>query len=514
MSHIESTRDANILNEHAADKSAFKLQPQEIIYPKNVSEIIQVINDNPQSTFSVRSGGTCMSGGSLIDGIIFNMTKYMNEVHVDAEARIATVEGGAMLKPVMEQAREHGLMFAPYPSSKDICGVGGVIGNNASGEKSIRFGATIDNVLGLEVVLPDGIVINTGALEIHNITNEQKERLAMLKHELMSLRHDAGEELTLRIGKVPKAASGYRLDRILSREGNIDITPIFVGAQGTLGIITKAVLKLVPLPQSPQLIAIPVHSIEELPLLLSTIMSYGPEAVETFDRHTFDKAEYLIPEDKKRVDQFFGPETQLMILAEISEATPVLTENKVSDLYNDLVSKQLHPTRITDAAIYTSLWNIRRNSFTLMKDYNPAGTHAVPCIEDIIIPIDAFDVFIKGLLAIIAKYKIAYGFHGHIGDGSLRIIPVFDWSFGKIVVAEKIINFSREVFSLIKSLGGNISADHSDGIIRSPFLKEFYGERIFAIFERVKQLFDPHLRFNPKKKTGGELKEIAARLID
>ncbi|MEN9647558.1 MAG: hypothetical protein RLY57_362 [Candidatus Parcubacteria bacterium] len=514
MSHIESTRDIAVLNEHAMDKSVFKLQPHEVVYPKSVAEIVEVIKNNSQSTFSVRAGGTCMSGGSLIDGIIFNMTKYMNKVTLDTEAHTATVEGGTMLKPVMDLAREHGLMFAPYPSSKDICGVGGVIGNNASGEKSIRFGATIDNVLGLEVVLPDGVVINTGVLEASNTTAEQKERLDVLKHELMSLRHDAGDELTLRIGKVPKAASGYRLDRIAAQGDVIDITPIFVGAQGTLGIITKAVLKLVPLPQSPQLIAIPVHSIEELPLLLKTIMSYGPEAVETFDKHTFDKAEFLIPEDKKRVDQFFGPETQLIVLAEISESTPQAIEKKVTDLYNDLVSKQLHPTRIIDNAVYTSLWNIRRNSFTLMKDYNPAGTHAVPCIEDIIIPIDAFDVFIKGLLAIIAKYKIAYGFHGHIGDGSLRIIPVFDWSYGKIVVAEKIINFSREVFSLIKSLGGNMSADHSDGIIRSPFLKEFYGERIFAIFEKVKKLFDPQSRFNPKKKTGGELKEIAARLID
>jgi FAD/FMN-containing dehydrogenase len=514
MSHTESTRDTNVLNEHATDKSVFKLIPQEVVYPKNAVEIIEIIKNNPQSIFSVRSGGTCMSGGSLIDGIIFNMTKYMNSVHIDADACTATVEGGSMLKPVMEEAHKLGLMFAPYPSSKDICGVGGVIGNNASGEKSIRFGATIDNVLGLEVILADGTILNTGILEKDNITQKQKDKSELLKNELLKLRSDAGDELKERIGKVPKSASGFRLDRISRSENEVDLTPIFVGAQGTLGIVTRAVLKLVPLPKSPKLIVVPVHILEELPLLLSTIMSYGPEAVETFDKNTFDKAQYLIPDDKKRCEQFFGQETQLIVLVELGEETPDATEIKTESLYNDLIDKKFGATRVTDTEIYTSIWNIRRNSFTLMKDYNPDGTHAVPCIEDIIIPISNFDVFIKGLLVIIAKHKIAYGFHGHIGDGSLRIIPIFDWSYGKIIVAEKIINFSKEVFALIKSLNGNISADHSDGIIRSPFLKEFYGERIFAIFEKVKKLFDPEQKFNPKKKTGGKFDQILKNLID
>ncbi len=511
MSDIEISNDEKVLEEHSRDKSVFKIKPKEVIFPKSVSEIQKTILDNSQENFSVRSGGTCMSGGSLIDGVIFNMTKYMSKVTIDPVGKTATAEGGAMLKTVMDMAHEHGLMFAPYPSSKDICGVGGVIGNNASGEKSIRFGATINNILGLEVVLSDGTIINTGVLENQN-NPEQRERLEKIQEGLLKLKNDAGKELLERMGNVPKVASGYRLDMI--NAGKPDITPIFSGAQGTLGMITKAVLKLTSLPNEPKLVVIPIDSIDGLPFILKTIMSHGPEAVETFDVNTFNKAPRLIPDCAERCKHFFNKNTHLVILAEFSEDIEYFAKKKATELINDLKKKNISSIEVTDKNTYDSIWNIRRNSFTLMNNFNDTNFHAVPCIEDIIVPINSFDILIESLMEIVAKYKISYGFHGHIGDGSLRIIPVFDWRQDKRILAENIINFTREVIVLVKSLRGNISADHSDGIIRSPFLKEFYGDNIFDIFKKIKNLFDPEGRFNSRKKTGGTFEEIYNRLVD
>ena len=136
-----------------------------------------------------------------------------------------------------------------------------------------------------------------------------------------------------------------------------------------------------------------------------------------------------------------------------------------------------------------------------MWDNNEEGFRAVPCIEDSIVPVAVFDVFVTKLLEIIARYNISYAYHGHIGEGALRVIPLFDMR--KSDVGETIISFTREVVALLLSLRGNPSADHSDGIIRSPFLKEFYGDDMYDVFTTIKEIFDPLHILNPYKKTGG-----------
>ncbi len=511
MSKPELLTDETTLNEHSRDVSVFQIVPRAVCYPKSALDIQSILAEHPEETFTVRVGGTCMSGGSLTDGMVFNMSKYMNAIKIDPEKMIAEVECGAMLKSVLDQAAEFELMFAPYPSSRDICGVGGVIGNNASGEKSIRLGATIDNILGLEVVLADGTIIRTGAMESTGESMGSMIRQASLKHELIKLRQKAGEELVERIGNVRKSASGYRLEKF---DGS-DLTPLFVGAQGTLGIATRALLKLVPIPKHLKLVVISIDAISELPFILKTVTRYNPEAVETFDINTFTYAKSQMPIDTAFCDRFFaGGNVGLVVLVELSEETEELTEARALDLCSILVQSGIRVETVGDKLIYQAIWNVRRHSFAIMRDCNIAGHHAVPCIEDVIVPISEFDKFIPALITILESYGIKYGFHGHIGEGSLRIVPVIDFQRSKEEVSSEIINLSREVFILIESLHGNISADHSDGIIRSPFVKEFYGDRIYGIFVQVKDLFDPKCKLNKGKKVRAGFDSIKKYLVD
>lgn len=514
----EVRTDTQTREVYATDASAFKRVPQAIYYPKSVTDIqnlVAMVHENRKkggtASLTVRAGGTDMSGGPLSSSWVVDLTKHLTAISIDPVAQTATVETGAYFRDIEEAARLHGLMFAPYPSSHLLCGIGGMLGNNASGEKSIRFGPTSNNVLSLEAVLADGSLFSAAPKPIEAATSRIEQGVAALYTRF-------GAALKKATGNVTKAASGYRLEKVIDKK-TFNAVPLFVGAQGTLGIITKATLKLVPIPEHRELILISAKTLLALPEIMKTVLAYNPEAVETFDINTFKKAQEHLPEHARAILPFIDASAHLFILAEFSEKTKKITEKQADACMEALEKKDCFTChaheawrvhRIHDPRIIDSAWQIRRNSFTLMRDHNADGFRAVPCIEDVIVPVTALGAFIEGLAKILKKRKIAYGFHGHIGDGSFRVIPVFD--FRSKTLEKDIAGLMEDVFRLVKKLKGNISADHSDGIIRTPYLQEFYGEKLYGAFVEIKKLFDPENIMNPNKKVGGTVELLNASL--
>ena len=484
---------------YAADASVFKMTPEAIYRPKNVADVQSVIalcrenrKKGGNASLTVRAGGTDMSGGPLSSSWIVDLTKYMNHVEIDPKAKTATVEAGAYFRDIEDAAKAHGLMFAAYPSSHRLCGIGGMIGNNASGEKSLRGGATSDNVLELEVVLADGSIRKVSSKPVAQANDSIETRIRALYDQF-------GASLKKATGSVKKAASGYRLEKAVQK-ATFNEVPLFVGAQGTLGIVTKAVLKLVPIPQYAELLLVSASSLPQLPDIVKTVLEHKPEGLETFDMNTYKKAQQHLSSHARAIVPFIDGEAQLFILAQFSEKSAAATKKQAETCMQILEEKGYFVRHITDSHVIESAWQVRRNSFTLMRDHNAPGYHAVPCIEDVIVPVTALGTFVEKLDQILKKRKIAYGFHGHIGDGSLRIIPVFD--FASKNLEANIAGLMTEVFAVVKKLKGNISADHSDGIIRSPYLKDFYGKDLYVAFEEVKKTYDPDNIMNPNKKTG------------
>lgn len=506
---VESVSDNKTLEVYAHDKSSFKIVPEKIFYPKNVAEISEIVrmcqeekNKGNDVSITMRAGGTCMSGGPLNTGWIVDMTKYMHSVSVDPKNKTATVEAGAYFRDIEDEAQKHGLIFAPYPSSHRICGIGGMLGNNASGEKSLRNGATGDNVLELEVVLADGSVRRIVPKDVQSVSDTTEK-------EIMELFHMYGEKLRTATGNVKKSASGYRLEKVM-KDGTFSEAPLFVGAQGTLGIITKAVLKLVPAPEHTELVVVSGNSLADIPPIIETIRAHNPEGLETFDGNTFAKAREHITEHAEKLLPYIDEHAHLFILAQFSESTEDATKAQASACKDALIAKGFRAEYVTNPADVEGAWQVRRNSFTLMRDFNEPHHKAVPCIEDVIIPQATLGEFVSELITILEKRCVHFGYHGHIGDGSLRVIPVFD--FASPTVSEEILGLMDEVFVLVRRLGGNISADHSDGIIRTPFLKSFYGDELYGVFERIKKLYDPQGIMNPNKKVGGTRAHVDTHL--
>ncbi len=502
---VEVSREPSVLETYSRDVSNFKMVPQAVFYPKNTEEVQAVVQKAASEgvAVSVRAGGTCMSGGSLNTGYVIDLTRYMNDVAVDAATRTATVAAGAYFRDIEDAAKVHGLFFPGYPSSNRLCGIGGMLGNNASGEKSLRHGATGVNTLELEVVLADGSVVTLREKAIAEAESEREQQLIALFHEY-------GAALKAAVGEVPKSAAGYRLDEVV-RNGRFNEIPLIVGAQGTLGIITKATLRLVPLPIHTELLIVSAEALKDLPDIVATAFLYHPEGLETFDKNTFARARQYLSEQADTILPYVVPDAELFILVQLSEETAEATSAQAAACLEALEAKGYFVRSVTEPAHVTAAWLVRRNSFTLMRDHNEEGFRAMPCIEDVIVPVATLGEFINELIVILERRGIIYGFHGHIGDGSFRVVPVFD--FRKDTVTDEIFGLMEEVFTLIKRLHGNMSADHSDGIIRTPFLTEFYGPELAGVFANIKTIYDSENRLNPGKKVGGTREDVVKALV-
>lgn len=507
MYSMHTSTEKNDLELYSVDSSIFKVTPVEIIYPKtiqDIQEIVRVATKN-KTIISVRAGGTCMSGGSLTSGTIIDMKKYMNAIKLHPYSKSVDIEMGAYYRDLEKTAQIHNLMFAPYTSSKDVCGIGGMVGNNASGEKSIRYGGTVDNVHSITVVLHDGSVHTFEEISEKECQKIAKEK-TVLGHIYASVRNiykEYGAVYGKRVGDVKKAASGYRLEHVYNHSKKTwNLSKLFVGSQGTLGVIVSAKLKLVPVPLYTRTVAIPVDELALLPKILQTIMQHNPEGVETFDVHTWQHTKQFLPEDALRVGDFFSHGEKLIVLAQFSEKTQKETDTTAHACVGILTNIAPRTAYIADASMVKSLWAIRRSSFRVLRDasYDTPMKKAVPCIEDIIVPVSKYDVFIPKLIEILTRMNIEFGFHGHIGDGALRVIPIIDFT-DRVQAVSIIEQLCSEVFSLIKELDGNTSADHGDGIIRTPFLREFYGDILYEhVILAIKHTFDPHQVFNSDKK--------------
>lgn len=504
---MHTSHDKKDLELYSTDSSIFKVTPKEILYPKNMREIQEAVRNaaDKGEVLSVRAGGTCMSGGSLTTGTIIDMKRFMNSVRILPYSKSACIEMGAYYRNLEAAAKIHNLMFAPYTSSKDVCGIGGMIGNNASGEKSIRHGATIQNVHAVTVVLHDGEVYSFEEITEAECLklSKQKTTLGHIYKDVREIYKKYGTAYDKRVGDVKKASSGYRLEHVFNQKTKRwNLAKLFIGSQGTLGVVVSAELKLVPIPLYTRTIAIPIDELACLPLILQTIMKYNPEGVETFDINTWHHAKTCMPGDTLRISNYFLHGEKLIVLAQFSEKTQTGTDTIAEACVTALSEFAPRTAYIADPVLVQSLWAVRRSSYRVLRDaiYDSPNKRAVPCIEDIVVPVSKYDVFIPRLLEILTRLDVEFGFHGHIGDGALRVIPIVDFTDSEKGLL-KVEEMCVDVFELVKELGGNTSADHGDGIIRTPFLRNFYGDELYeGVILGIKNIFDPYGIFNNDKK--------------
>ena len=529
--------DVEIIKKYSHDASLLEVKPSVVVYPKDeidIKNIVQFVNENkikfPELSVTGRSAGSDMTGGPLSESIILDFTKYFKKDDIDFEKLEAVVGPGVFYRDFESIALPKHISYPSYPASKQLAAFGGMMMNNSAGERTLRYGQTRDYVLELKMVLSDGNEYTIKPLT----TVEAKKKMTQgdfegeLYRKTYELVEKNYEEIKNAEPQVHKNSSGYALWKILDKEKNIfDLTQLFVGSQGTLGILTEAKVRLIKEKSFRRMIVLFFKSWDDLPLVVNEVLPYGPESMETFDDATLKLGIRFMPEIAKKahtsflkfVMQFL-PEfwvgikmlrlPKLIVMIELTEDNQIETDRKTEEIVEKLGKFRGIQLRVLKSELdEEKYWVMRRESFNLLRQH-VHGKRTAPFVEDFCILPEKMPEFLPKLLKILKDNKIKANIAGHAGDGNYHIIPLMDLT--KESEREKIVPVSEKVFALIKEYGGTITAEHNDGIIRTPYLPLMFGEKIYNLFVEIKNIFDPQNIFNPGKKVGGSKEYINSHI--
>ncbi|MEK7093897.1 MAG: FAD-binding oxidoreductase [Patescibacteria group bacterium] len=523
----EVLTDLKTLEAYSSDASVFEVKPEIVVKPKNTTDLKNLVafvsrekKKNPDISLTARSGGTDMSGGSLNDSIIVDMNAHFNRI-VEISGMAATIEPGVFYRNFEVETLKKGLLLPSYPASKNICTLGGMIANNSGGEKSLSYGKTEDYVERLDVVLSDGESYTFEPLSKQELAKKKKSKTfeGTIYREMYALIEKNYDLIKAAKPNVSKNSAGYFLWNVWNKE-TFDLTKLFVGSQGTLGFVTKARLKLIKPKSQSELLVIFLKDLKSLGDLAKTVLKYKPESFESYDDHTLKMAMRFLPELLKQMKGNaitlglrFLPELRMTITGGMPKL--VLIAEFTGDNEGEVIARlkqaekevqqkfhlSTHTTRSRGEA--EKYWIIRRESFNLLRKH-VSGKHTAPFIDDFIVRPDQLPDFLPQLNKILDQYpSLIYTVAGHVGDANFHIIPLMDLKDpNERAIIPKL---SEEVYKLVLEFQGSITAEHNDGLIRTPYLEQMYGKKIYALFKQVKKIFDPQNIFNPRKKIGGTI---------
>jgi FAD/FMN-containing dehydrogenase len=452
------------LEKYSHDASIMVVKPEVVVFPKHAKDVealMHFANENkekyPTLSLTARGAGTCMAGGSINDSVIIDMNRYMQGIleikeesatHYGFEmAGVVKMLPGTFYRDLEKATKEKGLIMPTYTASKELCSVGGMVGNNSGGEKTIRYGKVENFIKELKVVFRDG-----NEYTVKPLTGKELEEKCALKtlegelyREVRKLLTDNWDEITGARPKVSKNSAGYYLWNIWDKEHDIfDLCRLIVGSQGTLGIVTEITWYLVPIEKYSKLYVIFMKKLYRLGELVDDLLPFKPESIESYDDYSLSLAVKFMPDFLKQMSlwRFIGlglsfiPEAlmmlrggmpKLVLLVECTGKTEEEVDEKIQAIHKK-VSPYGFQTRVTrsekDAEKY---WRIRRESFNLLRKH-VKGKHTAPFIDDICVPPHSLPQFLPKLNEILSTYNLVYTIAGHAGNGNFHIIPLMDFS--------------------------------------------------------------------------------------
>ncbi len=534
LSHLAQQLDGEIYTDPyrralwSTDASIYQMMPLAVVLPRHRRDVVRVVRwaAEHQVPLVPRGGGTSLSGQVVGSGVVLDFSKYMNRiVHLDVEAQQAVVEPGVVLDQLNAEAGRHGLLFGPDVSTASRANLGGMIGNNSSGARSILYGRTVDHVIELEAVLADGSVTTLGPLS----PEELEEKCGGESLEAQAYRttrqvvEENREEILRRYPKILRRVSGYNLDQFLPesrtwfkppwgvqyvrrREAQLwpqrqwNLARLLVGAEGTLGVVTQARVHLVPRPRHRGIVVLHFDSLSASCAAVPEVLPLEPSAVEMFDRLIISMAR-----QSRRYRQqleFVVGDPESMLIVEFSADDSREVRQRVEQLVGQMerFPGMTHALPVLDAGMCDHIWNCRKAALPLLMSI-PGLKKPIAFIEDPAVDPQRLPQFIQRFRRILEKHDRPGAIYGHASVGCLHVRPLLDTRDPEDL--QHIRSMLQEVAELVLEFGGAMSGEHGDGMARSFLNEKLFGPRLYRAFCQVKEAFDPQGILNPGKVVHG-----------
>ncbi|HSP06436.1 MAG TPA: FAD-linked oxidase C-terminal domain-containing protein [Acidobacteriota bacterium] len=439
------TFDSFVLEKYSHDETEdLQYMPEVVVLPADTAQISQILQLCSEHRIPVtpRAGGTGLSGGALAayGGVLLSVEKLNHILEIDRDNLMAVVEPGVITEVLQNEAERHGLFYPPDPASKGSCCIGGNVAECAGGPRALKYGVTKDYVYGLEVVLPSGEIIQTG-------------------------------------GKLLKNVTGYNL------------TQLMVGSEGTLGIVTKIILKLVPLPTHKRTLLVPFSTIRDAAGTVAAIFQAGitPSAVE------FMEQEAILVAEQRMEKKFPYSEAPALLLIEVDGPDAQTLEKQTERIGEVALERNATDVYVADSPEKQAyLWAMRRSIGESVKAISAYKE------EDTVVP----RARLPELMDVVADMETKYGLraicYGHAGDGNIHVnilkqeLPDEVWNR----ILPQAVN---ELFTKVFELGGTLSGEHGIGLVQKGYMPIVMEPAQLRLMREIKRVFDPHNILNPGK---------------
>jgi FAD/FMN-containing dehydrogenase/Fe-S oxidoreductase len=455
---------------YAADASNYRHVPLVVVRPRSVDAVVAAVGVAAELGVSItsRGAGTSIAGNACGEGMVLDFARHLGEVvDVDPSSRTARVQPGVVPDVLNRTAGQHGLHFAPDPSTHSRCTIGGMIGNNACGAHSVAWGKTVDNVESLDVLLPDGTRFEAGP-----VVND----LVPVHGRLRALRDDVMAAVRTGFPRIPRRVSGYNLDQLLPEHG-FHVGRALVGSEGTCVTVLGATVRLVEIPRSRALVVLGFEDTYAAADQVVALLSLDVLAIEG------------VNEDIVSILRQRKPGTP-GLRALPSGRSWLFVETVNPDAVVAAMPGATGSVVVTDPARMRELWRIREDGAGLATRM-PDGAEAWSGWEDAAVPPARLGAYLRDFDRLLGRHGRRGPTYGHYGDGCLHVRIDFD------LRGPGYRSFLEEAADLVVSHGGSLSGEHGDGQARSELLPRMYSPEIMAAFGRFKAIFDPRGLMNP-----------------